>query len=574
MKNQVEQELVYYGTKAEGGTPLTKVDNALAIGFDPRMYSGVGELIKTQEWPCALRVVESGESGDFGVVEAVEKGGQAKLQAAKEALRRVPGVRFAANALVYPNSRTAIHYSGKLFVKFTDECDADRCMEVLRQAQLGDIQKVKYAENAYTATCKTAGRDVFEIARNLIEREDVTYSIPEITQHRESKSSVVSARVIHPKQWHLQSTEYRPGIHIDESANVIAAHAHSTGQGVTIAVIDDGVDTDHIEFSSPGKVVAPLAIKMGVFSADARPTKVNDYRVALPSHGTAVAGVACADGVHGACGVAPDAKLMPINYLNEPMGGFGDAEIFYWAASKGADVIVCSWGPPDGVWNNPDDPDHFVEHPIRPYVKLAIEYAVKKGRGGRGCAIFWAAGNGNESVDLDGLASNPDVFAIAACNEYGERSQYSDYGKAIFCAFPSNDYQPELPGRDRAKIIRTAGIWTTHILDTYDAKVWVFPKSEELRFPYYPGFGGTSSATPGAAGVAALVLSIVPSISLLDLRRLLIAACDVIDADSKEAPYDRNGHSIYYGAGRINAERAVLLAKSMADQLESRAAAG
>lgn len=574
MKNQVEQELVYYGTKAQGPTLLAKVDDALAIGFDSRMYSGIGDVIKSRELPCALQIVDWNDSADFGIVEAVDKSAPDKLQATKEALRRVPGVRFAANALVYPESRTAIQYTGKIFVKFTDESDVDHCLEVLKQAHLVNIERVMYAENAFTANGNTAWRDVFEIARRLIEREDVTYSIPEITQHRANKSRTASARVVHPKQWHLESTEYRPGIHIEASANVIAAHAHSTGRGVTIAVIDDGVDTDHIEFSSPGKVVAPFAVKMGVYSEDPRPTKINDPSSPLPSHGTAVAGVACADGLHGACGVAPDANLMPINYLNKQLNGFGDAEIFYWAAVKGADVIVCSWGPPDGDWNNPDDPDHFVAHPLTPYVKLAIEYAVKKGRGGRGCAIFWAAGNGNESVDLDGFASNPDVFAIAACNEYGERSQYSDHGKAIFCAFPSDDYQPELPGRDRAKIIRTAGIWTTHILDTYEAKVWIFPNSEKERFPYYPGFGGTSSAAPGAAGVAALVLSIVPSISLLDLRRLLIAACDVIDGDTKEAPYDRNGHSTYYGAGRINAERAVLLAKSLASQQAGRAAAG
>ena len=570
MKNQVEQELVYYGTKAEGPTALTKVDNALAIGFDSQMYSGIEELIKTAQWPCALRIVESSESGDFGVVEAIDKDAQSKLQATKEALRHLPGVKFAVNALVYPKSRTAIQYTGKIFVKFTDGSDADRCVEVLKQANLSGIEKVLYAENAFTATCQTTERDIFEIARGLIEREDVTYSFPEITEQSVNKSSVAQARVIHPKQWHLTNTEYRPGVRIDASANVVAAHAHSTGKGVTIAVIDDGVETDHIEFSSPGKIVAPLSAEPGAYGKEVRP--VPSYYRPDPSHGTAVAGVACADGLHGACGVAPDAKLMPIKD-ETALGSFDQARTFFWAANQGADVIVCSWGPRDGKWNVPDDPNHFVNHPLPHPMKLAIEYAVKHGRGGKGCAIFWAAGNGNESVDLDGYASHPDVFAIAACNEYGERSQYSDYGKAIFCAFPSNDFQPELPGRDREKVIRTAGIWTTHLLDTYEPKVWIFPNSEQERFPYYPGFGGTSSATPGVAGVAALVLSIVPTISLLDLRRLLIAACDVIDADTTEAPYDRNGHSHYYGAGRINAERAVLLAKAMVAPVDCQAEA-
>ena len=47
---------------------------------------------------------------------------------------------------------------------------------------------------------------------------------------------------------------------------------------------------------------------------------------------------------------------------------------------------------------------------------LAMYVAKDNGRGGTGCVIFWAAGNGNESVDKDGYASNPDVMAVAACN--------------------------------------------------------------------------------------------------------------------------------------------------------------
>jgi hypothetical protein len=71
------------------------------------------------------------------------------------------------------------------------------------------------------------------------------------------------------------------------------------------------------------------------------------------------------------------------------------------------------------------------------------------------------------------------------------------------------------------------------------------------RFPYNTSFGDTSSVVAGAAGVAALVLSIAPSLTLIELRRILRRACDPIDTSSLEAPYDCNGHSIYYGYGRI-----------------------
>jgi subtilisin family serine protease len=60
------------------------------------------------------------------------------------------------------------------------------------------------------------------------------------------------------------------------------------------------------------------------------------------NHGTARAGVACANGIEGASGVAPLAKLMPIS-LADGLGSVREAEAFRWAADNGADVISCSW---------------------------------------------------------------------------------------------------------------------------------------------------------------------------------------------------------------------------------------
>jgi subtilisin family serine protease len=69
---------------------------------------------------------------------------------------------------------------------------------------------------------------------------------------------------------------------------------------------------------------------------------------------------------------------------------------------------------------------------------------------------------------------------------------------------------------------------------------------------YTNNFGGTSSATPLAAGVGALVLSVNPNLSRTDLRDLLASTADKIGSG-----YDSNGHSNYFGHGRVNAGRAV-----------------
>ena len=135
------------------------------------------------------------------------------------------------------------------------------------------------------------------------------------------------------------------------------------------------------------------------------------------------------------------------------LGSQKEADAFAWAVARGADVISCSWGPADGDWWDPSDPVHNEVTPLPDNTRLAIRHAVTAGRGGKGCVICWAAGNGNESADNDGYVTNPDIIAVAACNDRGKRSAYSDMGQAIWCAFPSDNGDPS----------RTPGIWTTDL---------------------------------------------------------------------------------------------------------------
>ena len=146
-------------------------------------------------------------------------------------------------------------------------------------------------------------------------------------------------------------------------------------------------------------------------------------------------GSLCGTATNGASGVAPHAKLMPIR-LASGLGSQREADAFKWAADNGADVISCSWGPVDGDWWDNNDPQHTQVAHLPTSTRLAIDYVTTNGRGGKGCVVLFAAGNGNESVDNDGYASYPKVIAVAACNDRSRRSIYSDFGKAVWCAFP------------------------------------------------------------------------------------------------------------------------------------------
>jgi subtilisin-like proprotein convertase family protein len=431
--------------------------------------------------------------------------------------------------LVDAQSREPVLYTENLFVKFHDDNDRDHCLEVLREAGLAVKRELPYATNAwFVAAPEGTGQKVFDIANELLQREDVEYCHPELIRR-------LGRRAIFPQQWHLKTMVVN-GQTVSASANVEAAHALAQGENVTIAVIDTGLDIDHEEFASPGKIVGPR----DTTGNDDNP-RPNDSR---ENHGTACAGVACGDGGFGASGVAPKAKLMPIRMVSA-LGSQAEADAFYWAAQHGTDIISCSWGPMDGDWWNPGDPLHNTVAPIPDSTRLAIDYAIMNGRGGKGCLVFFAAGNGNESVDNDGYASYAHVLAVAASNDRSRRSAYSDFGNAVFCAFPSNDFEFAEEGRPAPL---TPGIYTA---DRTGPRGYASGN-------YTNAFGGTSSACPGAAGVAALVLSRNPSLRWDEVKDILRRSCDRIDPQGGQ--YNGNGHSQFYGYGRLNAETAARLA--------------
>jgi subtilisin family serine protease len=320
----------------------------------------------------------------------------------------------------------------------------------------------------------------------------------------------------------------------------------SLGSNVIIALIDDGFEIDHPEFSKPGKVIYARDISSN--SNDPRP------RNSFNNHGTACAGVALASGIK-ASGVAPEAILMPVRLVSN-LGSLAEAEAFKWAADHGADIISCSWGPEDGDWSDPDDPIHNILIDLPDSTRLAIDYAVANGRQGKGCIITFAAGNGNEDCKYDGYASYEKVMAVAACNDTGKRSIYSDFGNAVWCCFPSSDFG--YPPFNHPEPL-TSGIYTTDRLGKYG-----YNTSDN----YTDQFGGTSSSCPGVAGAAALILTANPDLTWIQVREIIKETSQKIDIAGGD--YNSDGHSRFYGYGRIDAEKAVTKTLAMKTRLISR----
>ncbi len=456
---------------------------------------------------------------------------------ARAQLKQEQNVQFAGRVLVDSVSREPVLYTENIFVQFDASCTEDEIQTILNRFQLRIKEKISYAPNTYFLQApEGCGMNVFTYCQQLNRLKKVVYCEPELI--RQSGKKKVRAPKIHPAQWHLKSTVV--GSHrIEQSASVEAAHALSTGKGICIAIIDDGVDIRHEEFSQQGKVIHPVNIADK--SPDCSP------RTRYDNHGTCCAGVACASGVAQACGVAPHARLMPIRNDSE-LGSKDEADAIAWAVDHGADIISCSWGPLDGEWWKPRAALHRKWQAIAPLTSEAIRYAVQKGRKGKGCVVLFAAGNGNESADLDQYISHPDVIAVAACNDRGTRSVYSDFGKAVWVCFPSNDFEWEEKNHVAPL---TPGIWTTDRTGSVGYK-----RSQPAD--YHPAFGGTSSACPGVAGVCALILSVRPELTQSQVRQILKESAEPID--QAHGRYSKQGHSIWYGYGRVHAERAVNMA--------------
>ncbi|WP_437990704.1 S8 family peptidase [Sorangium sp. So ce145] len=496
-----------------------------------------------EQLPEAKRVILFEGEGLLVVKPSDQAAGGALREKVLESLDDTTRV-LAEDRVLKDTTGEPVVYTDKVYVRFAPDAAESEVDAILAGQPIAERAPAGLHGNSFILTVgPDVGAGVFRIANELLDDPRVEAAHPELL--RESKRREATAN-----QWHLRKITVG-GVGIDQHCNAMEAWVMTRGKGITIALIDDGVDTDHPEFAVEGKVVHPFDATLQL--DDARPKRRSDM------HGTACAGVACAAGIDRASGVAPDANLMPIR-LASGLGSMAELKAFRWAVDHHADVISCSWGPTDGEWWNAADPLHDEEYPIPDSFREAMEYALTKGRGGKGCVVVWAAGNGNESVDNDGYASHPQVVAVAACNDRGKRSVYSDYGAAVWCAFPSGDF--EHPEVDHPAPL-TPGIWTT---DRRGAQGY---NKGHLRAGdnalgdadgnYTATFGGTSSACPGIAGMAALMLSVNPRLRGADVRELIKLACVRIDAGG--GAYDATGHSKFYGFGRPDAAVAVQLAR-------------
>ncbi|MEU5290303.1 MULTISPECIES: type VII secretion-associated serine protease mycosin [Streptomyces] len=266
---------------------------------------------------------------------------------------------------------------------------------------------------------------------------------------------------IRAKQWALDA------MHTQE------AWQTTKGKGITVAVLDTGVDDEHPDLE--GNVLTGKdMVGFGAGRGD-RP---------WARHGTAMAGIIAGHGhgvgdSDGVMGIAPEAKILPVRVILEDgdsargkarnTRGNALAEGIRWAADHDADVINLSLGD-----------DSKSAHP-EASEDAAVQYALKKG-----AVVVASAGNGGEKGDhISYPAAYPGVIAATAVDRYGTRASFSTRRWYATVSAPGVDVVIADPDRK-----------------------------------YYEGWG-TSAASAFVSGAVALIKAAHPGLSPAQIKQLL-----------------------------------------------------
>ncbi|WP_395939585.1 S8 family serine peptidase [Anabaena sp. FACHB-1237] len=491
-----------------------------------------------------------------------------QLETAMSQARADENVDFVSHVYVMKNNPgTFVYLSDQISIQFASWVDNNKIKAIANNFKLSQDKPIMGIANAFVfLVSKNASENPVKIANRLQNLSEVLASEPNIIiqqePHYRPKDSLYS------QQWYLNNNG---GNQIIAGSHIAVEQAWDITRGVRsviVAIADDSFDLRHPDFQGTGKIVAP------------RDLKENDF-LPLPgeketSHGTACAGLAVAEETGtGIVGVAPGCAMMPIRTT-----GYLDDEtienIFTWAVEKGASVISCSWGA------------SAVYFPLSLRQKAAISYAATNGRNGKGCVIVFAAGNSNRPINgvineqnwpenivrgnttwLNGFAIHPDVITVSASTSLNQKAAYSNWGDNICVCAPSNNAPPGMWFQETGFVYTqptiAASLYGVGMLTTDQIGASGYDAGN-----FTSNFGGTSSATPIVAGVAALILSANPNLTAQQVKNILQNTADKI-IDNNPDPqlklrggtYNSNGYSSWFGYGKVNAAKAVRAAKSL-----------
>jgi serine protease AprX len=336
-------------------------------------------------------------------------------------------------------------------------------------------------------------------------------------------------------QWSADNSREQAGllrVRQDEDLRRLGGANSFQGAGVTVAVLDTGLDATHPDLANRVLRNVKLADLQGAnlldFVPPANVEKLSDTDQ-LSGHGTFVGGVIAGSGASAGgkyAGYAPRARLVGLSA--------GDASLFNVLAGfdyllarpdLGVRVVNCSFSA-NTVYDEND--------PVNVATRMLYE---------RGVNVVFSAGNSGPGLHtLNPYAAAPWVISVGALDQRGRLAAYSSRGD-----FGSRNFRPTLsaPGTDVVSLRASGTNLTATTALPADARGLT-----AAELPYYTTASGTSFSAPQVAGAIALMLEADPSLTPAAVRDILQRTATPLP------PYYQ--HEV--GAGALNAHAAVLQA--------------
>ena len=350
-----------------------------------------------------------------------------------------------------------------------------------------------------------------------------------------------SSNPYYTDQWGLKNTGQNGGTS-GLDINVEDAWFYAEGEGVKVAVIDEGIELTHPDLSN--NLLTGYDATQGAVPGNNGACKYGDF------HGTTCAGIIAAeDNNIGVKGVAYKSKIIPIrisyeyfidNYTTDAWVADGIYKSWH---DYNADVLLCAWeyhGGPSSV------------------IETAISNALTQGRNGRGSIVVFASGN-HLILDTSTTAAqvsypancNPDIIVVGAMSPCGERKTATSCdGYYSWEGCYGNELDVVAPGVLVSTTDNTGNVGNNNGINTND-----YSNTDYTRL-----VGGTSAAASYVAGVAALVLSVNNSLTSSQVARILKGTSQKVGNYSYT--YSTNSHlngtwNIEMGHGLVDATAAV-----------------
>jgi serine protease AprX len=334
-------------------------------------------------------------------------------------------------------------------------------------------------------------------------------------------------------QWNADDSRSQTGllrVRQDGDLRRVSGVNSFQGNGVTVAVIDTGLDATHPDLSNRVLRNVKLADLQGANLLDfVAPVNVENLPDTdqLSGHGTFVGGVIAGSGASSGgkyAGYAPRAKLVGLSA--------GDASLFNVLAGfdyllthpeLGVRVVNCSFSA-NTVYDEND--------PVNVATRMLYE---------RGVNVVFSAGNAGPGLHtLNPYAAAPWVVSVGALDQRGRLADYSARGD-----FGSRNFRPTLAAPGTGVVSLRASGTNLTATTALPADVRGLAATE---LPYYASASGTSFSAPQVAGTIVLMLEADPGLSPARVRDILQRTATPLP------PYYL--HEV--GAGALNSHAAVL----------------